>query len=433
VAVEADRRAGRGTFASLSSANYQLFFWGQLVSVCGTWMQTVAQSFLVLQLTGSGTELGLAIAARFVPIFLFGPWGGLVADRLDKRRVLYVTQSVSGVLALALGVLTGTHAIRMWMVFLLALGLGFVNVFDNPARQSLIPELVPPAQLRNAVTLNSVTVNLARIFGAAAGGAIASLLGLALCFDLNAISFGAVVLTLALMSAGAMYRGEREKREPGQIRAGLRYVRTESGLLIPLLMIAVIGALAWEFPISLPLLARSAFHGGAGMYGAMTAVMGAGAVAGGLITAARNRIRRRGLAIAAVGWGVAITVAALAPDLPLEYAALLFVGYGSISFNSLAKTVLQLSATAGMRGRVMSLWSVAWLGSTPVGGPLIGWIGQEFGGRWSLVVGGIPTIVVGVIAYPMLARRDRARQAAADDAAATEGPAAGGSPEPGTA
>ena len=432
MAVEADRRGGRGTFASLSSTNYQLFFWGQLVSVCGTWMQTVAQSFLVLQLTGSGTVLGLAIAARFVPIFLFGPWSGLVADRLDKRRVLYVTQSMSGVLALALGLLTGTHTIRIWMVFVLALGLGFVNVFDNPARQSLIPELVPPAQLRNAVTLNSVTVNLARIFGAAAGGTIASVLGLALCFDLNAASFGAVVISLALMSSGTMFGARPQTREPGQIRAGLRYVRTEPELLIPLLMIAVIGALAWEFPISLPLLARSAFHGGAGTYGAMTAVMGAGAVVGGLITASRNRVRRRGLAIAAVGWGVAITAAALAPDLPLEYAALLFVGYGSISFNSLAKTVLQLSATPGMRGRVMSLWSVAWLGSTPVGGPLIGWIGQEFGGRWSLIVGGLPTLVVGIATYPVLARVDARRARARQDEGAGAGPAAG-EPEPGTA
>ena len=432
MAVDADRRGGRGKFASLSSANYQLFFWGQLVSVCGTWMQTVAQSFLVLQLTGSGTALGLAIAARFVPIFLFGPWGGLVADRLDKRRVLYATQTMSGVLALTLGLLTGTHSIRMWMVYLLALGLGFVNVFDNPARQSLIPELVPPAQLRNAVTLNSVTVNLARIFGAAAGGAIASVLGLALCFDLNAASFGAVVVSLALMSSGAIFGAKRAKRERGQIRAGLRYVRTEPGLLIPLLMIALIGALAWEFPISLPLLARSAFHGAAGTYGAMTAVMGAGAVVGGLITASRNRVRRRGLAIAAIGWGIAITAAALAPDMPLEYAALLFVGYGSISFNSLAKTVLQLSATPGMRGRVMSLWSVAWLGSTPVGGPLIGWIGQEFGGRWPLIVGGLPTIVVGIATYPVLARVDARRARARQAEEAGVGPATS-EPEPGPA
>jgi MFS family permease len=413
VVVDASRPAGRGTFASLSSPNYRLFFWGQLVSVGGTWMQTVAQSFLVLELTGSGTALGLATAARFLPIFLFGPWGGLVADRLDKRNVLYATQTMSGALALALGLLTGTHSIRMWMVYLLALALGFVNVFDNPARQSLIPELVPAAQLGNAVTLNSVTVNLARVFGAALGGGIASVLGLALCFYLNAVSFGAVVISLVLMSADQMFRSEREKREKGQIRAGLKYVRTEPELLVPLLMVAIIGALAWEFPISLPLLARSAFHGGAGTYGAMAAVMGVGAVAGGLVTAPRTRIRRRGLAIAAAGWGIAITAAALAPNLPLEYAALLFVGYGSISFNSLAKTVLQLSAMPGLRGRVMSLWSVAWLGSTPVGGPLVGWIGQEFGGRWSLIVGGLPTLVVGVAAYPLLARVDARRSAAA--------------------
>jgi MFS family permease len=407
--IKEARLAGRGMFSSLSSRNYRLFFWGQLVSVSGTWMQTVAQSFLVLQLTGSGTALGLATAARFVPIFLFGPWGGLVADRVDKRRVLYLTQSLSAVLALAFGVLVGTHAIRMWMVYLLALALGFVNVFDNPARQSLISELVPRSLVRNAVTLNSVTVNIARIFGAALGGGIASALGLALCFDLNAVSFGAVVVSLALMSADRLLPGEHDPPEPGQIRAGLAYVRTEPELLVPLLMVAIVGALAWEFPISLPLVARSVFHGGAGTYGAMTAVMGAGAVVGGLVTAARKRVRRRGLAIAAAGWGIAITAAALAPSMALEYVALVFVGYGGISFNSLAKTALQLSATPGMRGRVMSLWGVAWLGSTPVGGPIVGWAGEQFGARWSLLIGGVPTIAVGMLAYPVLAQIDRRR------------------------
>jgi MFS family permease len=417
VPAETVRSPRPGTFASLSTANYRLFFCGQLVSVCGTWMQTVAQAFLVLQLTGSGTALGLATAARFLPIFLFGPWGGLIADRLDKRRVLYVTQTLSGVLALVLGLLTGAHVIQMWMVYLIALSLGFVNVFDNPARQSMISELVPPALLGNAVTLNSVSVNLARVFGAALGGGIASLLGLALCFDVNALSFGAVVISLLLMSSGQMYPSDRAKREPGQIRAGLQYVRTEPELLVPLLMVALIGTLAWEFPISLPLLAKTAFHGGVGTYGAMTSVMGAGAVVGGLVAASRRRVRRRGLAISAAGWGIAITAAAVAPNMPLEFAALVFVGYGSISFNSLAKTSLQLSAAPGLRGRVMSLWSMAWLGSTPVGGPLVGWVGQEFGGRWSLVIGGIPTLLVGLLTYPVLARVD-ARRARAD----AEGP-----------
>jgi MFS family permease len=425
VAVDVARPAARGMFSSLSSRNYRLFFWGQLVSICGTWMQTVAQSFLVLDLTNSGTDLGLATAARFLPIFVLGPWGGLVADRLDKRRILFVTQTLSGLLALAFGLLVGTHVIQMWMVYLLALALGFVNVFDNPARQSLISELVPRDLLRNAVTLNSVTVNMARVFGAAAGGVIASVLGLALCFDLNAISFGAVVLSLALMSANQILRSKREPRERGQIRAGLAYVRTEPELLVPLLMVAIIGTLAWEFQISLPLLASRTFHGGAGTYGAMTSVMGAGAVAGGLLTASRNRIRRRGLAISAIGWGIAITAAALAPDMATEYAAMVFVGYGSISFNSLAKTVLQLSATPAMRGRVMALWAVAWLGSTPIGGPIVGWAGEEFGARWSLIIGGVPTLIVGLVAYPVLARVDSKRAANPPQPAGSSAPPAG--------
>jgi MFS family permease len=396
-------------FSSLSSRNYKLFFWGQLVSLCGTWMQTVAQSFLVLQLTNSGIALGLTTAARFVPIFLFGPWGGVVADRLDKRRVLYVTQTLSGLLALAFGLLVGTHAIRLWMIYLLALALGFVNVFDLPTRQSLISELVPRHQLRNAVTLNSVTVNIARTLGASVGGGIAAFLGLALCFDLNAVSFGAVVLTLVLMSASQMRPSEREPAERGQIRAGLAYVRTEPELLVPLLMVLIVGALAWEFPISLPLLARSGFHGGPGTYGLMTAVMSAGAVVGGLVVAARRRVARRGLSVAALGWGVAITAGALAPNIALEYAALVFIGYGSISFNALAKTAMQLSSTPAMRGRVMSLWAVAWQGSTPIGGPIVGWVGEDLGARWSLIVGGVPTIIVGLISYPILTRVDRRR------------------------
>jgi MFS family permease len=397
------------TFSSLANRNYRLYFFGQMVSISGTWMQNVAMSFLVLQLTNSGTELGLATAARFVPIFLLGPWGGLVVDRVDPRRLLMVTQVLSGVLALIFGLLTGAHVIQMWMVYTIALGLGCVNVFDNPARQTLIGELVPRSLMQNAVALNSVMVNIARVFGAAVGGLVASALGLALCFDLNAASFAAVVASLLLIRAAQMYPAERQAREPGQVRAGLSYVRTKTELLVPLIMVAVVGGLAWEFPISLPLLARDNFHGGAGLYGAMTAMMAGGSVIGGLVTASRKEVSRRALAVASIGWGAAITVAALAPNLPVEFAALLFVGYGSVSFNALAKTSLQLSTAPIMRGRVMALWGVAWQGSTPVGGPIIGWVGAEFGARESLIVGGVPTILVGLIALPLLAGVDRRR------------------------
>jgi MFS family permease len=399
----------RTTFASLSTRNYRLFFTGQLVSVSGTWMQTVAQSFLVLQLTHSGTALGLTTAARFAPMFLFGPWGGVIADRLDKRRVLYVTQASAGLLAAAFAILVGTHVINLPIVYLLATALGFVNVFDSPARQSFISELVPGAQLSNAVTLNSVMVNMARIFGAAFGGVIAAGLGLALCFGLNALSFAAVLTTLAMMSSAEFRRAPRPRRERGQLREGLRYVRSTPQLALPLMMIAVIGTLAWEFQVSLPLVAADTFHGGAATYGAMTSVMGAGAVVGGLVSASRGRVRMQGLSIAAIGWGIAITAAALAPTLAVMFVVLLFVGYGSITFNSYAKTALQLAAAPHMRGRVMALWGLAWMGSTPIGGPIVGWVGEVLGARWSLLIGGVPTLVVGLVTYPLLARLDRAR------------------------
>jgi MFS family permease len=402
-------RPGR-IISSLRQRNYRLYFFGQLISVMGTWMQTVAQSFLVLDLTHSGTDLGLATAARFLPILLFGPAGGLFADRRNKRRILYVTQTLSGVVAAVFAVLTATHDIQMWSVYVLALALGFVNVFDNPARQSFISEMVPPEDLPNAVTLNSVMMNLGRVFGAALGGVLAAALGLALCFACNAISFGAVLVSLAAMNAALLYPARPVKRKPGQIRQGLRYVKETPELLIPLLMIALVGTLAWEFQVTLPLMASKVFGGGAGAYGVMASVMGVGAVGGGLISAARSRPRARALCLAAIGWGIAITAAALAPSMPLELVCLVFVGYGSITFNSYAKTALQLAARPEMRGRVMALWALAWQGSTPIGGPLVGWIAQETDARWSLIVGGIPTLICGLLALPALTRIDRKAQ-----------------------
>lgn len=402
--------------SSLRQRNYRLFFFGQLVSVAGTWMQTVAQSFLVLDLTHSGTQLGLTTAARFGPMFLFGPVGGVFADRMDKRRLLYLTQSLSGLLAAVFAVTVGTHSIKLWIVYLLAVALGFVNVFDNPARQSFISEMVSADDLPNAVTLNSVSMNMARVFGAALGGVIAAAIGLALCFACNALSFAAVLISLAAMRKSELFPAKRVTRQKRQVRQGLRYVRSTPELLVPLVMIAVIGTLAWEFQVTLPLMASQVFHHGAATYGVMASVMGVGAVVGGLISAARPRPRARALCLAAIGWGIAILAAAAAPTLALELAALVFVGYGSITFNSLAKTTLQLAAKPQMRGRVMALWALAWLGSTPIGGPIVGWAGQTVGARWALVIGGLPTLICGILALPALTRIDR-RAAAAGSAA----------------
>jgi MFS family permease len=392
--------------SSLRQRNYRLYFFGQLVSVMGTWMQTVAQSFLVLDLTHSGTLLGLTTAARFVPMLVFGPAGGLFADRRNKQRILYVTQTLSGLVAAVFAILIGTHVIRIWSVVVLALALGFVNVFDNPARQSFITEMVPTEDLANAVTLNSVSINIARVFGAALGGILVATLGLSMCFAFNAISFVAVLISLAAMNTALLYPARPVKQRKGQIRAGMAYVRETPELLIPLLMIGLVGTLAWEFPVTLPLMASRVFGGGAGTYGLMTSVMGAGAVVGGLVSAARAKLRARSLCLAAIGWGISITVAAVAPTLWTELVVLLFVGYGSITFNSYAKTTLQLAARPEMRGRVMALWALAWQGSTPIGGPLVGWIAQATNPRWSLIVGGVPTILCGLLALPALTRID---------------------------
>jgi len=397
----------RQMISSLRQRNYRLFFFGQIVSVAGTWMQTVAQSFLVLDLTHSGTQLGLTTAVRFLPLLLFGPLGGLFADWRDKQRVLLVTQTLAGLLAGAFAILIATGSIRLWIVYLLALALGFVNVFDNPARQSFISEMVSAPDLPNAVTLNSVAMNMARVFGAALGGVIAAAIGLAWCFGCNALSFAAVLISLLVMRKLELFPAKRVAKKKGQVRQGLRYVRSTPELLIPLVMIAVVGTLAWEFQVTLPLMATKVFHGGAAAYGVMASVMGAGAVVGGLISAARSRPRARALCLAAVGWGIAILAAAVAPNMAIELAALVFVGYGSITFNSLAKTTLQLAARPEMRGRVMALWGLAWLGSTPIGGPIVGWIGQNAGARWSLVIGGLATLICGILALPALTRIDR--------------------------
>jgi len=413
------RAVRAATFSSMRLRNYRPFFVGQIISTSGTWMQTVAQGWLVLRLTHSGTDLGLITAARFLPMMLFSPWGGLIADRLDKRRILYVTQTLSGLLALVLAELTWTHVITLWMVAVIALALGCVNVFDNPTRQSFIAEMVPETALRNAITLNSVTINMARVVGPAFAGVLIATVGIAPCFLANAISFAAVVVTLAMMRARELYPVTPQPRQRGQVREGLRYVWHTPELLVPLAMITLIGTLAWEFQVSLPLVARYTFHGSAATYGTMLAFMGIGAVIGGLVTAQRNRVAAVGLGRSSIGWGVAILAAAVAPNLTTEYVLLLLVGYGSISFNSLAKTTLQLAARPSMRGRVMALWSVAWLGSTPIGGPIVGWMGQHLGARWSLVIGGLAALAAGLAGYASLVRIDR-RSTAAAEAAAVE-------------
>ncbi|SDC61407.1 MFS transporter [Rhodococcus tukisamuensis] len=398
----------RDTFASLSNPNFRLYFGGQAVSMVGTWMQAVAQAWLVLQLTGSGTALGFVVALQTLPVLLFGPYGGVVADRLDKRRLMIGLQAMMGALALVLGLLTVTHTVTLWQVYLLAFLLGMNNCFENPARQAFVLEMVGPADLRNAVSLNSVLVNAARAVGPAVAGIVIAAGGLGICFLLNALSFVAVVVSLVRLDVAALCPSPPVRRSPGQLREGLGYVGRTPELLIPLLMMALVGALAYEFQVVLPVLARETFGGGAEVYGFMTAAMGAGAVVGGLYVAARGRTGVRALSTSAAVFGVLIAAAAFAPTLWLELAALAFVGAASVGFMATGNSTLQLGADPSMRGRVMALWSVAFLGSTPIGGPIAGFVAEEFGGRAALAMGAASCLVAAGLALLVARRRSAA-------------------------
>ncbi|MFH1330022.1 MAG: MFS transporter [Actinomycetota bacterium] len=396
--------AARRIFSSLRVPNYRIYSAGQAVSLSGTWMQSVAQGWLVLDLTGSGTAIGLVLALQFLPVLLLGPLGGVITDRSDKRRLLLGTQVAAALLAASLGSLVLFGVVRLWMVYAFAAGLGFVNLVDNPTRQAFVGVLVGPDDLTNAVSLNSVLVNLARVAGPAGAGALIIALGVAPCFLINAASYLAAIAALALMRPEQLRRTAPQPRRPGQLRAGLRYVRTTPALLIPLIMMAVVGTLAYEFQTILPLLARFTFGGDAGTYGTMTALMGAGAVVGGLLTAAAGRRSPTALAAMAMLFGAVQTAAAFAPTRATALAAMVPLGAASIAFLALGNATLQLASAPEMRGRVMALWAVAFLGSTPVGAPLIGWIGEHIGPRWGLGVGGMATLLCGLLAFRPLAR-----------------------------
>src|SRR5438093_1593275 len=317
------RLAASRTFRSLGVRNYRLYFIGQIVSMSGTWMQSVAQAWLVLELTGSGIALGTVTALQFLPTLLLGPWGGLIADRVDKRKLLIWTQSASAMLALALGVLVVTHVVTLWMVNALALGLGLVTMIDMPTRQTFVMEMVGREHVTNAVSLNGVIVNASRIVGPAVAGVLIATVGVGICFLVNAGSYLAVIAGLFMMRTQELQRGAITTRRRGQLRAGLRYVWRTPELRTPLLLMAVVGAIAYNFSVLLPLMVRFAFHAGAGAFGVLFSVMGAGAVVGGLAVAAWGKATRRLLAGAAIALGGFLVLAAVAPSLGFEMAAML--------------------------------------------------------------------------------------------------------------
>jgi MFS family permease len=406
------RALGRNTFRSLEQKNFRLYCFGQVVSASGTWMQTIAQAWLILRITHSGLMLGITAALQFLPMLLVGSWGGVVADRFDKRRLIIATQVSAGLLALALGFITLAHAEAVWNVWLLALLLGCVSVVDNPARQTFVLEMVGRDDLPNAVALNSVIINTSRVVGPAIGGIVIATAGLTACFFLNAISYAAVVAALLAMNVRHLDRQPTVAREKGQVRAGYRYVWSQPALRVQLLMMAVIGTLAFNFSVLLPLFATRTFHLGAGGFGALTSALGVGAVLGGLGAASRRGASNGRLVGLSVAFGVALVATAIAPSLAVALVALVVMGGFAFAYVATTNSSLQLTAAPEMRGRVMALYSVAFLGSTPIGAPTIGWVAQRFGVRAAFLVSGIATVAAAYYGWHALVRTPRRAQVA---------------------
>ncbi|HEX5996812.1 MAG TPA: MFS transporter [Jiangellales bacterium] len=406
--------AQRRTFRSLAVPNYRRFFVGHAVSVAGTWMQRVAQDWLVLDLSNSAVALGVATALQFLPTLLFGLWGGVLVDRIDRRKAIMVTQAVSAVLAAALAALVLTDAVTLWMVYALALVLGLVTVVDVPARHAFITELVSPEDYVNAQALNSTVHNVGRLVGPALAGILIASVDVGAAFAINAVSFAAVLAGLARVDPRQLRRQPPAPREKGQARQGLRYVWQHPELRACMFLVGVVALLGQNFRVVLPLLARDTFSGGPEVYGWLTSALGAGAVLGALASASRSRVTAWSLLVWAGAFAAVNVMAAAAPVLAIAMAVIVGLGVANICFNTLARTLLQLGVDSSMQGRVIALHSVVFLGSTPLGGPITGWVCEMWGPRAGLLLAGISAGLAALAVLPQL-HRARTSQAAEPD------------------
>jgi MFS family permease len=396
--------AVRRSFHSLSVPNYRRYFAGQVVSLSGNWMQTVAAVWLILSLTGSGVAVGLTTALQFLPMLLFGAWGGLLADRFPKRRLLIVTQALMALPAIGLFAVTEAGIVAPWMVYLAVFAMGSVNAVDNPTRQSFVIEMVGPDRVVNAVSLNSVIVQSARIVGPAIGGVLIAAFGVGLCFGINALTFAAMIVALWRMDPAQLRAAPTGGREPGAIRAGLRYVKRTPALMVPLALMALVGTFGFNFQVVLPLLARFSFDGGASTYAVLVSAMGVGSLVGALITGAHGRTGPRLIAAAALAFGVSALLAAAMPAMALEIPMLALLGAAAVTFAATINSTLQLAVEPAMRGRVMALYSVVFLGSTPIGGPLTGWLSEAYDPRVALLLAAIAGLSAAWAAHVTLGR-----------------------------
>jgi MFS family permease len=385
------RLAGHTTFRSFASRNFRLFFVGQLVSQAGTWMQSVAITWLVFALTGSGIALGLVTAAEYLPILVLGAWSGVIADRVDRHRLMLCTQSAFLILAVTLSVLTLSDRITVGALFGLSLAFGIINAFDNPSRRALVVELVPEPDVPNAVGLNSALMTGSRVVGPALAGLLIAGPGAGVCFVVNAVTYVAVIVALLRMNRALFRSSPRVAKAKGQLREGLRYLWRTPELRLPIILTAVVGTLAFNYQVTLPLLAERTFHGTASTFTMLFATLSLGSVVGALVVARRTTVGLRFLVRSGVGLALATLALAAAPTLPLAVLATLAVGFGNVLMISGANTVVQLEAAPPMRGRVLALLTVVFLGTTPIGSPIIGALSELTDVRVALALGGLAT------------------------------------------
>jgi len=393
-------------FRSLRVRNYRLYAGGQLVSLTGTWMQRVAQDWLVLELTNSGTALGIVTALQFLPSLLFGLWGGLLADRYDKRKLLLATQTGLALVALILGVLDVTGIVQYWQVLVLALALGLVSAIDSPVRQSFVVEMVGPDDLTNAVGLNSTIFNSARILGPAVAGVMITAIGTGWAFVANGISSIAVLTALALMRPAELRPSPAIDRIRGQLRAGLHYVRQRQDLLLTMVLVFVVGTFGLNFQITTALLAKQVFHRSATGYGLLSTALAVGACVGAVLaTRRRTRPSLRFLLLAATAFGLLEILAGSMPGFGATALMLVLVGLAMLTFTTAANSSVQLGVEATMRGRVMALYLMCFLGGTPIGAPIVGWVANTVGPRWGMIGGGLVCMAMAVGMALYLVRR----------------------------
>ncbi|MQA93270.1 MAG: MFS transporter [Streptosporangiales bacterium] len=398
-------------FRSLSTRNYRLFATGQVVSNTGTWMQRVAQDWLILELThGSGVALGVTTGLQFLPLLLFGLWGGALADRYNKRRLLMITQGVMGMLALLLGTLAITGNAQVWHVYLLAFGLGMATVVDNPTRQTFVVEMVGPRDLPNAIALNSAIFNLARVLGPAVAGVLIALIGTGPVFLVNFASFAAVLTGLYLMRPSELYVSERAVREKSRLREGLAYVGKRKDLVLLLVLVGVVAAFGMNFQMTTALMAREVFHTGAGSFGLASTMLAVGALSGALVAARRHgKPRLKLLIVSSLAFGILETASGLMPTYLSFLMLLVPTGLALLLFNTAANATFQLSVDPAVRGRVMGLYLLIFAGTTPLGAPIVGWLAELFGPRMSLIAGGVISLIGSVVVGLLLARQQQLR------------------------